>query len=258
MVEHHSILYGPINALLIRLLGEPPIEKLSPGQAAFFFPDGKEAWIPDAALMTLLLLLVFALFFPWLARRYSREKPGKLQSFFEMLVSGLRGLVNESIEESHGKPAHGRYLPMIGALAIFIGAANLFGIFFFLQPPTGSLSTTVALAVVSFLYFNKEGIREHGFFKYLAHFMGPLIWIAPLFFVIEIIGAFARILSLSLRLFMNIYGEHTTTGVFASLVPIVIPWPMMALGIFTAFLQAYVFALLSAVYVQLATAHEGH
>ncbi|MGE5275390.1 MAG: F0F1 ATP synthase subunit A [Acidobacteriota bacterium] len=254
MGEHHSILYGPINALLIRLLGEPPVEKLSPGMVAFFFPDGREAWIPDAAIMTLLLLLIFALFFPWMARRYSREKPGGLQSFFEMLLSGLRSLVDDSIEEG----AHRRYLPIIGTFAIFIGVANLFGLFFFLQPPTGSLSATVALAVISFVYFNKEGIRSQGLGKYLRHFGGPLLAIAPLFFVIEIIGTFARILSLSVRLFMNIYGEHTTTNVFASLVPIVVPWPMMALGIFTAFLQAYVFALLTAVYVQGATAHEEH
>jgi F-type H+-transporting ATPase subunit a len=252
--EHHSILYGPVNALLRWLLGEPPVEKLSPGMAAFFFPDGKEAWIPDTAVMTLLLLLIFALFFPWLARRYSREKPDKLQSFFEMLVAGLRGLVDDAIEEG----AHRKYLPIIGAFAVFIGAANLFGLFFFLQPPTGSLSTTVALALISFVYFNTQGIKEHGFLKYLGHFTGPLLAIAPLFFVIEIIGTFARILSLSLRLFMNIYGEHTTTNVFASLVPIIVPWPMMALGIFTALLQAYVFALLSTVYIQLATAHEGH
>jgi F-type H+-transporting ATPase subunit a len=252
--EHHSILYRPVNALLIRLLGEPPVGRLSPGQAAFLFPDGKEAWIPDPAIMTLLLLAIFAIFFPWAARRYRRDTPGKLQSFLEMLVSGLRGLVDDVI----GDGAHRRYLPIIGTFAIFIGVANLFGLFFFLQPPTASLSTTVALALVSFFYFNKEGIKEHGVFRYLGHFTGPMLLIAPLFFVIEIIGTFARILSLSLRLFMNIYGEHATTGVFASLVPIVVPWPMMALGIFTAFLQAYVFALLSAVYVQIATAHEGH
>jgi F-type H+-transporting ATPase subunit a len=252
--EHHSILYAPINALLLRLLGEPPVDRLSPGMAAFFFPDGKHAWIPDAAIMTLLLLAIFAVFFPWMARRYSREKPSKLQSFFELLVSGLRGLVDDSIEEG----AHRKYLPIIGTFAIFIAAANLFGLFFFLQPPTGSLSTTVALAVISFVYFNVQGVKEHGVGRYLGHFAGPLLAIAPLFFVIEIIGTFARILSLSLRLFMNIYGEHTTTGVFASLVPIVVPWPMMALGIFTAFLQAYVFALLSAVYIQGATAHEAH
>jgi len=252
--EHHSILYRPVNALLIRLLGEPPVGRVSPGQAAFLFPDGKEAWIPDPAIMTLLLLGIFAIFFPWAARRYRRDTPGKLQSFLEMLVSGLRGLVDDAI----GDGAHRRYLPIIGTFAIFIGVANLFGLFFFLQPPTASLSTTVALALVSFFYFNREGIKAHGVFRYLGHFTGPMLLIAPLFFVIEIIGTFARILSLSLRLFMNIYGEHATTGVFASLVPIVVPWPMMALGIFTAFLQAYVFALLSAVYVQIATAHEEH
>jgi F-type H+-transporting ATPase subunit a len=252
--EHHSILYGPINRLLIRILGKPPVEKLSPALAAFVFPDGNEAWIPDAAIMTLLLLLLFALFFPWLSRRYSKNKPGSLQSFFEMLVDGLRGLVDDVM----GHEAPKKYLVMVGTFAVFIGTANLFGLFFFLQPPTGSLSTTVALALISFFYFNKEGIREHGVLRYLRHFTGPLLLMAPLFFVIEIIGTFARVLSLSLRLFMNIYGEHTTTGVFASLVPIVVPWPMMALGLFTAVLQAYVFALLSAVYIAGATAHEEH
>jgi len=251
--EHHSILYGPVNGLLKRIFGEPPVDKLSPGKAAFFFPDGKEAWIPDAALMTLLLLLILAVVFPLLARRYSKEKPSKTQSFLEMLVAGLKSMVQETIGQ-HGE----KYLPIIGTFAIFIGLANMFGIFFFLQPPTGSLSTTVALAVISFVYFNWQGIREHGFLAYLKHFTGPLLLIAPLFFVIEIIGTFARVLSLSLRLFMNIYGEHTTTGVFASLVPVGVPWPMMALGLFTAALQAYVFALLSAVYVAGATAHEEH
>lgn len=254
MEEHHSILYGPVNQLLVRLFGPPPVERLSPGQAAFFFPDGKEAWIPDAALMTLLLLVLFALFFPWAARRYDRERPGKLQNFLEMLVAALRDLLNDVI--GHG--AEKRYLPIIGTFAVFILGANLFGLFFFLQPPTGSLSTTVALAVVSFVYFNSAGIKEHGLFGYLRHFMGPVLWLAPLFFVIEMIGNFARILSLSLRLFMNIYGEHTATGIFAGLLPIVVPWPLMALGLFTALLQSFIFITLTAVYISLGTAHEEH
>jgi F-type H+-transporting ATPase subunit a len=252
--EHHSILYGPINALLIRLLGEPPVERLSPGMARFFFPDGKEAWIPDAAIMVLLLTVLIAIVFPLAARRFDRKTPRGIQNFLEMIVSFLRGIVAETIGED-GVPV---YLPIIGALFVFIAMGNLFGVFFFLQPPTGALSTTVALAVISFLYFNAQGIREHGLVGYLKHFMGPMLLIAPLFFVIEIIGTVARILSLSLRLFMNIFGEHTTTGVFASLVPVVVPWPMMALGIFTALLQAYVFALLSAVYIATAVAHEEH
>jgi F-type H+-transporting ATPase subunit a len=132
-----------------------------------------------------------------------------------MIVEGIRSLTEDVI--GHG--AQKKYLPIIGAFAVFIFVGNLFGLFFFLQPPTGALSTTVALALISFVYFNWQGIREHGFLGYLKHFMGPVLWLAPLFFVIELIGNFARILSLSLRLFMNIYGEHTATGIFAGLRP---------------------------------------
>jgi F-type H+-transporting ATPase subunit a len=204
--------------------------------------------------MALLVLLIFAVFLPLAARRYDRQRPGRVQNFLEMIVAGVRSLVSDII--GHG--AEKRYLNVIGGFAVFIFVANLFGLFFFLQPPTGSLSTTVALAVLSFLYFNFQGIKEHGLLGYLKHFMGPVLWLAPLFFVIEIIGNFARILSLSLRLFMNIYGEHTATGIFAGLVPIVVPWPLMALGLFTALLQAFIFATLSSVYISLATAHEEH
>ncbi len=171
MQEHHSILYRPINALLIRLLGEPPVEKLSPGMAHFFFPDGKAAWIPDPALMALLLFAVIFVLFRLAARRFDRDRPGKVQSFLEMLVSFLRGLVDETIGEGAAKA----YLPIIGGLFIFIAMGNLFGVFFFLQPPTGSLSTTVALAIVAFLYFNLQGVREHGVLGYLKHFMGPML-----------------------------------------------------------------------------------
>jgi F-type H+-transporting ATPase subunit a len=252
--EHHSILYGPINRLLISLFGPPPVENLSPAAAAFWFPDGKAAWIPDHAIMVLLVMLIFLVFLPLAARRYDKERPGRVQNFLEMTVAGVRSLVSDII--GHG--AEKTYAYVIGGFALFIFVGNLFGLFFFLQPPTGTLSTTVALALLSFLYFNFQGIKEHGFFGYLKHFMGPVLWLAPLFFVIEIIGNFARILSLSLRLFMNIYGEHTATSIFAGLVPIVVPWPLMALGLFTALLQAFIFATLSSVYISLATAHEEH
>ena len=254
MSEHHSILYGPINRLLISLFGPPPVENLSPAAAAFWFPDGKAAWIPDHAIMVLLVMLIFAVFLPLAARRYDKERPGRVQNFLEMIVAGVRSLVSDII--GHG--AEKTYAYVIGGFALFIFVGNLFGLFFFLQPPTGTLSTTVALALLSFLYFNFQGIKEHGFFGYLKHFMGPVLWLAPLFFVIEIIGNFARILSLSLRLFMNIYGEHTATSIFAGLVPIVVPWPLMGLGLFTALLQAFIFATLSSVYISLATAHEEH
>ena len=230
------------------------VERLSPSAATLWFPHGKEAWIPEPALMTLLLLLFFAVFFPLAARRFRRERPGGVQNFLEMIVEGIRSLIEDVI--GHG--AQKKYLPIIGTFALFIFVGNFFGLFFFLQPPTGALSTTVALALISFVYFNWQGIREHGFFGYLKHFMGPVLWLAPLFFVIEMIGNFARILSLSLRLFMNIYGEHTATGIFAGLAPIIVPWPLMALGLFTALLQSFIFVTLTSVYISLGTAHEEH
>ncbi len=253
-MEHHSILYEPVNRLLIALFGPPPVERLSPAAAAFFFPDGHRAWIPDPAIMTLLVLLILAAVFPLAARGYSRDKPTGTQTFFEMIVSGIRSLLSDIV--GHG--AEKKYLNILGTFAIFIFVANIFGLFFFLQPPTGALSTTVALALISFVYFNWQGIREQGFFKYLGHFMGPVLWLAPLFFIIEMIGNFARILSLSLRLFMNIFGEHTATGIFAGLAPIIVPWPLMALGVFTALLQSFIFVTLTSVYISLATAHEEH
>ena len=271
-MEHHSILYGPVNRLLIRLLGEPPVGRMSPGQASFWFPDGKEAWIPDAALMGILVLLLLAVALPLAARRYNKARPGGVQNFLEMLVDAIGSLIDDVI--GHG--ARKKYLWMIGSLAAFIGVSNLFGMFFFLTPPTAALSTTLALAFISFVYFNWQGIKENGVLGYLRHFAGPslmpekpskllLIGLLPavllfgaLFFAIETIGNFARILSLSLRLFMNISGEHTVTGFSASLAPIVVPWPLMILGLFTAFLQAFIFITLTSVYINLLTAHEEH
>src|SRR5215212_6948287 len=100
---------------------------------------------------------------------------------------------------------------------------------------------TFALSLTAFLYFNTVGIRKQGLIGYLKHFMGPVVWLAPIFFVIEMIGNFARILSLGMRLFGNIFGEHSATGVFMGMLPFLVPWPMMGLGIFGAFLQTFVF-----------------
>jgi F-type H+-transporting ATPase subunit a len=253
-MEHHSILYGPVNRLLLAILGPPPVAKFSAGWSKFLFPGGEQAWIPDTAIMVLLLTLIVAILFPLAARRFDKERPGGVQNFLEMIVDAIRGLLEDVI--GHG--AQHKYLPMIGALALYIFMGNLFGLIYPLQPPTGSLSTTAALAVIAFLYFNWQGIKENGVLGFLKHFAGPVWWLAPLFFVIEIIGNFARILSLSLRLFMNISGEHTVTGFFASLVPIVVPWPLMVLGLFTALLQSFIFVTLTAVYINLSTAHEEH
>jgi F-type H+-transporting ATPase subunit a len=233
MEHQHSILYGPVNALWHRL--------------GF-------AWdIPDHVIMALLVLAISCVVFPIASRRISRENPGPLQHALELVVSGLKDLLHDIIGP-HGE----RYLYIIGAFTVFIFLCNIFGIFFFLQPPTSNINTTFALAITAFLYFNWEGIRTQGLIHYLKHFMGPVWWLAPLMFVIEMIGNFARVLSLGMRLFGNIFGEHTATGIFMGLVPLIVPWPMMALGIFGAVLQTFVFIMLLMVYISGATATEEH
>ena len=126
------------------------------------------------------------------------------------------------------------------------------------ESPTMSPWVPAGLAVVTFVYYNYMGIRENGLLKYLAHFAGPVWWLAWLMFPIEMLGNFARMLSLSMRLFGNIFGEHTATGIFMGLVPIIVPWPMMALGIFGAVLQTFVFIMLTMVYISGAVATEEH
>lgn len=234
MEHHHSILYEPVNSLW-RLLGL-----------------GFD--IPDHVIMALLVLLISAIAFPLLARNISRENPGGFQQFMELIVSGLKGLLDDII--GHG--AERKYLGIVGAFAVFIFLSNIIGQFYFLQPPTANINTTVALAAISFIYFNYQGIKTQGLVHYLKHFMGPVLLIAPLMFLIEMIGNFARILSLSMRLFGNIFGEHTATGIFMGLAPLVVPWPMMALGIFGAVLQTFIFVLLTMVYIGGATATEEH
>ena len=235
MGHENSILYAPVNALWHSL-------------------QHRFAWdIPDHVIMALLVLLISTILCLVAKRSISRDNPGALQHFLEMIVDGLKGMLHDIIGH-HGD----RYLYIIGGFAVFIFISNIFGLFYFLQPPTGNPNTTFALSLSAFLYYNFEGIRRQGLLHYLKHFMGPVLWLAPIMFFIEMIGNFARILSLGMRLFGNIFGEHTATGTFMGLVPVVVPWPMMALGIFGALLQTFVFIMLTTVYIAGAVAAEEH
>jgi F-type H+-transporting ATPase subunit a len=123
-------------------------------------------------------------------------------------------------------------------------------------PPTANLNTTLALALCSFLYYNWIGIRENGLVGHIKHFFGPVLFIAPLMFPIEIISNLARILSLSLRLFGNIFGEEQVSGVIGGLTPWIIPIFLMPLGLLTAFLQTFIFVTLSMIYLGEVTHHD--
>lgn len=211
-------------------------------------------WLPDHVIMAGLVTVLVGLVLIPLSRQVSVAKPGKLQQVLELTLTGLKDLIEEVVGHGYGA----RFLPFVLGLAVFIFVGNIFGLFYFVQPPTANPSTTFALSITAFLYYNLVGIRDNGFFKYLAHFAGPLPILAPLMVPIEIISHLARILSLALRLFGNIFGEHTATGIFFAMFPFVIPWPMMGLGIFGALLQAFIFIMLTMAYLQGAVAHEEH
>jgi len=147
------------------------------------------------------------------------------------------------------------YFPILGASFFFIMFANLLGIIPGFLPPTGNFNVPVACAIVIFVLYNYYGFKENGM-AYLKHFAGPVIFLAPLMFVIEIISHLVRPLSLSLRLFMNITGDHMVLGVFTNLVHYIIPAIFIGLGIFVSLLQAFIFTVLSAIYISLATAHD--
>lgn len=233
MEHEHSILYGPFNKYIWR--------------HAFGLD------VPDHVVMALLVLLISCIVFPLVSRRISRDNPGGFQQILELVVSGMKGLLHDIV--GHGGE---RYLYIIGGFACFIFFSNIFGLFFFLQPPTANPNTTFALGVAAFLYYNVQGVKEQGLIHYLKHFAGPMPLLAPIMIPIEVIGHFARILSLGMRLFGNIFGEHAATGVFMGILPFVLPWPMMGLGIFGAFLQTFVFIMLMMVYIGGAVAVEEH
>ncbi len=253
-MQEHSFLFGPLNHLLTALLGPPPASRLSPAWRQFFFPNGPDVWLDDHVVMALFLFAVLAAVLPWARRRFRKESPNWFQNLNEMLVSAVRSLLDDVI--GHG--AADRYLPLIGTFAYFILLSNLMGFFFFLTPPTAALNTTLALALVSFTYYNVQGLRAHGLGGYLKHLAGPVWWLAILYYPLEIVSNLARILSLSLRLAGNIGGDHLAEAVFSGLSPILASWPLMVLGLLGAIIQTFIFVMLSIMYIYLATAHEEH
>ncbi len=148
-----------------------------------------------------------------------------------------------------------KYFPLLGGSFFFIMFANLLGIVPGFLPPTGNFNVPVACGIVIFIMYNYYGFKENGI-EYIKHFAGPVIFLAPLMFVIELISHFVRPVSLSLRLFMNITGDHMVLGVFTNLIHYIIPAIFVGLGIFVSLLQAFIFTVLSAIYISLAVAHD--
>jgi F-type H+-transporting ATPase subunit a len=173
------------------------------------------------------------------------------KNFFEIIAEQLFKLT-EGVIGHHDAPL---YFPLIGSLFVFIFASNLVGLIPGVVPPTENLNTTAALGLFVFVYYNFVGFKAHGA-GYLKHFLGPIWWLAPLMLVIEVSSHLFRPLSLSLRLRFNIMGDHVVLHLFSSLVPYILPVIFFGMGVFVAFIQAFVFCLLTMVYISLSTAHD--
>src|SRR6202171_1614268 len=270
MGEHASWITEFVN----RYLGGAALALLS---ALHIRPDNPKLPIPEHVVMALMVLVVGTLLALWVRSRLSVERPGASQQVAELLLTNPLGFgITDVLEENAGHHWE-RYVPIVGSVSIFVLLANLFGAFPFLKSPTASVSVPLACAVITFLYFNWQGIRHHGPLGYLKQFAGPVAWLSPLIFPVELLSTTARLLSLTVRLWANIFAsdmiyvlflglfagpaiwgweKSPVLGVLLGIFPALFPLAFVALHIFVSVVQTYVFTILPAVYIGLATADE--
>lgn len=212
--------------------------------------------IPNYLVMSGLIVLGFLVLGLLLRSRLSVENPSRFQIVLEDLVLSVVGIIEEFIG-----PSGRRFLPLLGALGGFILAGNYLGLVPGFMAPTSNINVTVACALTAWTYYHIEGIRAQGLWSYLKHFAGPAgvpAFMIPLMLVIETISHLARVMSLSLRLFGNIFGEELVILILGMIIPFFLPLPMMALGLVTGGLQAFIFVLLTTIYLQGAVHVEHH
>jgi F-type H+-transporting ATPase subunit a len=235
-VPFNRFLAGPANAVL-NAVGLKPEDPAHPWAN----------WLAVEIVVVLAIVILFA----FLRSRLSVDRPGKLQHTFELIYEFLHAQAEEVI--GHGSK---RFLSFFGTIFIFVLFMNLVGIIPTLVSPTMFIMVPVGLAVATFLYYNAAGLRAHGIGGYAKQFFGPMLFLAPVMLPIEIVSHLARPLSLSIRLYANMFAGEEVTNTFLTLTYLFIPVLFMALHIFVSLLQAYIFALLAMIYVGGAVAHE--
>jgi F-type H+-transporting ATPase subunit a len=233
-----------------------------------FHPNPAEP-IPNHIAMELFVFLLLAIFFFWLRARLSVERPGAVQQFMEILITnpyrlGVRDMIDDFI--GHGGE---RYLAMLGSIGLFILFMNLISLVPTLSSPTAQYSVPLGCAVLVFLYYNWCGLRSKGPLRYGKHFAGPIPALAPLMVPVEMFSHVARLISLTARLWANMLASEviyslilgltvglsifleklSPVGYVATLAPFFLPVIFMALHIFVAFVQAFVFTILPIIYV---------
>lgn len=244
----------PLTALANKLVGGPVSAMLD----ALGLPYPKETPIPNHVVVGTLIVGGLLLLAAWV-RKGLREVPeGGGQHVAELFMQAIHNLVDEIIGHK-GR----RYQALIATLALFILLGNLVGLLPFFGSTTASLNTTLALALTVFVYYHWAGVKEQGVMRYLRHFAGPHLptWLLPLnvlFFFIEILSHCARVMSLAIRLFGNIFGEDVVLIILFTLMPYFVPIPMIGMAIFTSILQTFVFIMLTMMYLAGAVATEEH
>lgn len=232
--------------------------------------------IPNYLAMELVVFLIAALFFLWLKPRIRADRPGATQQVMEFLLVnpmgvGIKDLLDDIV--GHGSDRH---IPLMGSIAIFIFLSNMLAVVPGLMSPTAAVTVPLGCAIVVFIYYNRFGLSKHGVGGYAKTLLGPVPAISPIMFIVETFSHFARLLSLTVRLWANMMvselifvsflglsitlftflGHLNSIGYVSAVVPVGIPLALTFFHIFEAVLQAFIFTILSIVYLGLATAEE--
>jgi F-type H+-transporting ATPase subunit a len=231
----NGLFAGPVNTLL---------------NALGVHPQYPQAPITNAVAMEVLVFLLLLTSFIFVRSRLSVESPSGLQHMFE----GIHGFIEGQSRDVIGHHSE-RFTPFLVALGLFILISNLFGIVPGLESPTASPVVPLGCAICAFVYYQAQGFKNSGI-AYLKHFLGPMWWLSPLMLPLEIISHLARLMSLTIRLYANMFAGDMVTLVFFSLIPIGVPIIFLGLHIGVALLQAYIFVLLTTVYLAGAVATE--
>ncbi len=214
------------------------------------------AIVPDYLVMCGVLVLILLAIGLAVRSQLSVDDPGKLQLVLEDLVTFVRGMLQEDIG-----PTGPRYITIVASIGAFVWVGNLMGLVPGLMPPTMNINVTLGLALTAWAYYHVQGLKAQGVVAYLKHFAAPPgipAFLAPIMLPIEIISHLSRVLSLSIRLFGNVFGEKLVVLILASIVPFIVPLPIMALGLVIGTLQAFIFMKLTMIYLSAAVAVEEH
>jgi F-type H+-transporting ATPase subunit a len=201
--------------------------------------------------LELLVVLGFIAFFTLVRMTLSVEKPGTSQQFAEIINELIGGQAKQVIGHSYKS-----FQAFVTCIFLFVLTCNLLGLIPGVVGPTQNVAVPFGLAVSTFIYYNFHGVREQGLIRYLKHFAGPVWWIAWLLFPIEVISHVARMMSLTIRLWANMFAGDLVTLVFFSLVPVAVPAIFLAMHLGVSIVQAFVFMLLSMIYLGQAVAHD--